>query len=91
MLNCVYSVEEVYGRPAAIMRRAKPTEEAEEIIIEGEAVQPVMVDYNIILMYMNRTPVGEMGCGANIVLLLIAGGLCVGASHLYNFLISVMR
>jgi len=73
------------------MRRAKPNNEPDEIIIEGEAVQPVMVDYNVILMYMNRTPVGDMGCGANIVLLIVAGGLCVGASHLYNFLLSILR
>ena len=69
----------------------KPAEDPDDLIIEGEAVQPVMVDYNIISMYMHRTPVGDMGCAANIVLLVVAGGFCIGVSHLYNFLISILR
>jgi hypothetical protein len=73
------------------MRRQHPDKESDEIIIEGEAVQPVMVDYNIINMYMNRTPIGDMGCAANVVFLLVAGGVCVGISHLYAFVLSLFK
>jgi hypothetical protein len=73
------------------MRRHRPVEETDEIIIEGEAFQPVMVDYNIIAMYMNRTPIGDMGCAANILFLLVAGGVCVGISHLYAFVLSLFK
>jgi hypothetical protein len=73
------------------MRRHRPVEESDDIIIEGEAVQPVMVDYNIISMYMHRTPRGEMGCAANGLFLLVAGGLCLGISYLYSLLLSLVR
>jgi hypothetical protein len=41
-------------------------------------------------MYMHRTPIGELGCGANILLLLVAGGFCVGVSHLYAFVLTLV-
>jgi hypothetical protein len=71
-------------------RRREPEAQADDLLVEGEAVQPVMVDYNMISMYMNRTPVGELGCGANILLLIVAGGFCVGVSHLYAFVLTLV-
>jgi hypothetical protein len=72
-------------------RRELTQEELDELIIDGQVIQPVMVDYNTINMYMNRTPVGDMGCAANILLLLAAGGLCMGITYGYAWFLSLFR
>ena len=74
------------------MRKRRDQEkELEVVVVEGKGLETNLVDYNNILRMMTQTPLGELGCVGNALVLLGLSLLCSGATFVYSLLNQVAR